>query len=305
MKTNKLFMAFAKGNESVEAAPISRYIGVAPVFVLAVNPTKEELEKLYDTELEKAPEYISETEVGLEGNKYKVPQVRLDFIVRTDAEKCNGIDMKTKVSFFITKEVRYNRDRTKVQVINKYGETTWLPIENAKAGTVPENLSWFEPAEFRPAYIGEEELTNFIKKYLVIPNKSYRKPNGEVVELKDKSKAEARLDKIEDYFKGNFSELKAIISLQPNNKIKCMFGVRTTDDNKQYQAVFTQEFATNRTTDYSKIDKVLQERKSAGAYQSTEFSICELKEYKVESTNFSEPVDEMPFGETPTSPWFN
>ena len=87
MKTNKLFMAFAKGNESVEAAPISRYIGVAPVFVLAVNPTKEELEKLYDTELEKAPEYISETEVGLEGNKYKVPQVRLDFIVRTDAEK--------------------------------------------------------------------------------------------------------------------------------------------------------------------------------------------------------------------------
>ena len=57
--------------------------------------------------------------------------------------------------------------------------------------------------------------------------------------------------------------------------------------------------------DYSKIDKVLQERKSAGAYQSTEFSICELKEYKVESTSFSEPVDEMPFGETPTSPWFN
>lgn len=304
MKTNKLFMAFAKGNESVEAAPISRYIGVAPVFVLAVNPTKEELEKLYDTELEKAPEYISETEVGPEGNKYKVPQVRLDFIVRTDAEKCNGIDMKTKVSFFITKEVRYNRDRTKVQVINKYGETTWLPIENAKAGTVPENLSWFEPAEFRPAYIGEEELTNFIKKYLVIPNKSYRKPNGEVVELKDKTEAEARLDKIEDYFKGNFSELKAIINLQPNNKVKCMFGVRTTDDNKQYQAVFTQEFATNRTTDYSKIDKVLQERKSAGAYQSTEFSICELKEYKVESTSFSEPVDEMPFGESP-SPWFN
>lgn len=305
MKTNKLFMAFAKGNESVEAAPISRYIGVAPVFILAVNPTKEELEKLYDTELEKAPEYISETEVGPEGNKYKVPQVRLDFIVRTDAEKCNGIDMKTKVSFFITKEVRYNRDRTKVQVINKYGETTWLPIENAKAGTVPENLSWFEPAEFRPAYIGEEELTNFIKKYLVIPNKSYRNKNGEVIELKDKTEAEARLDKIEDYFKGNVSELKAIINLQPNNKVKCMFGVRTTDDNKQYQAVFTQEFATNRTTDYSKIDKVLQERKSAGAYQSTEFSICELKEYKVESTSFSEPVDEMPFGETPTSPWFN
>ena len=54
-KTNKLFMAFATGKESTEGNVVKRYIGVAPVFVLAVNPSKAELEKLYDTELENAP----------------------------------------------------------------------------------------------------------------------------------------------------------------------------------------------------------------------------------------------------------
>ena len=308
MNTNKLFMAFATGKESTEGNVVKRYIGVAPVSILAVNPSKAELEKIYDTEIENTPEYIGETEVGQEGTKYKVPQVRLDFIVQTDPEKSNGIDMKTKVSFFLSKEVRYNRDGSKVQVINKYGETTWLPIEDAKAGRVPENLSWFEPADFRPAFIGEEELTGFIKAYLNIPNKSYRKKNGEVVELKDKSEAEARLDHIQDYFSGNFSELRSAIALQPKNKVKCMFGVRTTDDNKQYQTVYTQKFLKNNVTDYSKLDEELQDRKAAGAYPTTEFSVCDLKEYTVESTDFgSNGVnDDLPFDtatESP-SPWF-
>lgn len=305
-KTDKLFMAFATGKESTEGVAVKRYMGVAPVFVLAVNPNKVELEKLYDTELEKAPEYVGEAEIGQEGNKKKVPQVRLDFIVQTDADKCSGIEMKTKISFFIKKEWRYNRDETKVQVINKYGETTWLPIENAKNGTVPETLSWFEPADFRPAYIGEEELTAFIKAYLNIPNKSFRKKDGSVVELKDKSEAEARLDKIADYFKGDFSELRNVIALQPKNKVKCMFGVRTTDDNKQYQAVYTQKFLKNNVTDYSKLDEELQERKANGAYPDTEFSICDLKEYSVEATEFSAQKDdeEMPGSGNAAFPWF-
>lgn len=311
-KTNKLFMAFATGKESTEGNVVKRYIGVAPVFVLAINPNKAELEKLYDTELENAPEYIGESEVGQEGNKHKVPQVRLDFIVQTDPEKCNGIDMKTKVSFFLKKEVRYNRDETKVQAINKYGETAWLPVENAKNGTVPESLSWFEAADFRPAYIGEEELTGFIKAYLNIPNKSYRKKDGTVVELKDKSEAEARLDKIADYFKGDFAELRNVIALQPKNKVKCMFGVRTTDDNKQYQAVYIQKFLKNNITDYSKLDEDMQDRKANGAYPDTEFSVCDLKEYAVDATDFSGGAasddNDLPFedgAERAPSPWFN
>lgn len=309
-KTNKVFMAFATGKESTEGSVVKRYIGVGPVFVLGVNPNKAELEKLYGIELDNAPEYLTETEIGQEGAKYKVPQVRIDFIVQTDPEKCGGIDMKTKVSFFLAKEARYNRDGSKVQVINKYGETTWLPIENAKAGTVPETLSWFEPADFRPALIGEEELTGFIKAYLNIPNKSYRKKNGEVVEIPNKADAEARLDKVQDYFKGDFSELRNVIALQPKNKVKCMFGVKTNDEGKQYQTVYTQKFLKNNVTDYSKLDEEMQERKANGAYPSTEFSVCDLKEYVVESTDFNagSTGGDMPFdapSEGAPSPWFN
>lgn len=306
--TNKIFMAFATGSESTEGNVVKKYIGVGSVGVLAVNPNKETLEKLYNTTINDDPSYLSEVEVGPEGDKYTVPQVRIDFIVQTDPEKCNGIDMKTKIPFFITKEVRYNRDRSKVQVINKYGETTWLPIENAKSGTVPANLSWFEPADFRPAYIGEEDLTGFLKAYLNIPNKSYRKSNGEVVELPNKADAEARLDKIENYFKGDYSELREAISLQPKNRVKGLFGVRTTEDGKQYQAVYVQKFLKNSVTDYSKLDAELQDRKAAGAYPTTEFEVCDLKEYTIEPTDFNNNTTqtESPFDmPVQSSPWFD
>ena len=152
---NYSFMAFASGKSS-EVTEVKRYIGVAPVYAIAVNPNKKQLEEIYNTTVENEPSYISE-------NEDKVKQVRIDFITKTDPEKCNGIEITPRVTFFISNEVRYNRDKTKVQVINKYGETTWLPVEDAKAGRVPESLSWFEPADFRPAYVGEEELTGFIR----------------------------------------------------------------------------------------------------------------------------------------------
>ena len=47
-------MAFAQGSESKEVVR-KLYTGIAPVFVLAVNPSKEETEKLYNPELDEAP----------------------------------------------------------------------------------------------------------------------------------------------------------------------------------------------------------------------------------------------------------
>lgn len=306
-KSSKLFMAFAKGSESTEGNVVKRYWGVAPVFVLSVNPNKEELEKLYNTQLENAPEYLGEVEVG--EDKHKVANVRLDFIVKTDSDKCNGIEFITKVAFFIRKEYRYNKDMSKIQVIDKYGRTAWVTIEQAKAHEIPmyKNGPANLDKDYRPCYVGEEELTNFIKAYLNIPN-VMKYVNSTWVMVDNPQDCEARLEKIENYFRGDFSELKEVIKLQPNNKVKVLFGVRTTDDNKQYQAVYTQMFLKNNVTDYSKLDADMQERKNAGAYKNTEFVVEELKEYVVESTNFSNsPTNsDLPF--SPTSgkadtPW--
>lgn len=306
--TNKVdfgFMAFSKGTVSTEGSSIKRYIGVAPVVVLAVNPNKSELEKLYNTQLENDPAYIGEIEVG--EDKHKVQNVRIDFVIKTDAEKCGGIEFVSKVAFFIRNEYRFNRDRTKVQVIDKYGRTAWVTLEQAKAREIPmyKNGPANIDKDYRPAYHGEEELTGFIKTYLNIPN-VMKYVNNAWVMVDNPSDCEARLEHIDSYFKGDYSELKDVIALQPNNKVKVLFGVRITDDNKQYQAVYNQMFLRNNVNDYSKLDADVQERKNNGAYSTTEFVVGDLKEYTVEATDFSkQTAPDMPFPDagTPSSPW--
>ena len=297
MKTNRLFMAFSAGKESTEGGEFKRYIGVAPVRVLAVNPTKSEQEKLYNTTLDKDPEYVGNVNV----NGKDVQNVRISFVVKTDEEKC-GIDMTTNVTFFLQNAPRMGSQSGKYQIIDKYGRTAWATEEDIKAKQIPV-YSNGKPAnidaDYRQAYVGEEELTNFIKNYLNIPNvQKYVDSEWKLVD--NPSECEARLDKIADYFKGNFAELKSIISLQPNNKIKVMFGVRTSEDGKEYQAVYTRMTLKNGISDYSRLDKDLQEAKQNGAYSTTEFSVCPIKEYKIEAT----PVDDLPTAPA-ANPWFN
>ena len=306
MKTNVTFMAFAAGKQSTEGTSVKRYIGVAPVKILAINPSKQELEKLYNTQLEKDPEYVSITEVG--EDKHKVETVRIDFIVNTVPEKCDNIDFMSKVSFFIRNEYRYNRDKTKVQVIDKYGRTAWVTIEQAKKREIPmySNGPANLDADYRPVFVGEEDLTNFLKEYLNIPN-VMKYVNNKWVMNTNTSDSEARLESIKNYFKGDFTELRNAVALQPDNKIKVLFGVKTTDDNRQFQAVFTQMFLRNNVTNYSRLDKELNERKQAGAYPTTEFQVCELKEYTVEATDFNkvETPNDDPFGapQAENTPW--
>lgn len=282
-------MAFSKGKETTDVV-IKRYIGVAPVKVLAVNPTKAEMEKIYGTDIENDPVYVGKVDVN--GQSYN--NVRLDFIVATDEEK-TGVSMTTKVAIFVREQYRYNRDMTKVQVIDKYGRTAWVTKEQAQnheipvyANSMPANID----KDYRPCYVGEEDLTNFIKAYLNIPN-VMKYVNGTWVLVDNPQDCEARLDNIKDYFRGDFRELKDIMALQPNNKVKVLFGVRTNDEGHQYQAVYTNMFLKNGVTDYSKLDADLQDRKAAGAYPTTEFKVCEFKEYNVEATNFGE-VAPMP-----------
>ena len=280
-KSGNVFFAFGGGRESSDGVVFPKYIGVGSFKVLAVNPSKDEAEAIYGRELEKEPEYTSTDE------KTGTAQIRIEFIVQTIPEKNNGIELITKVPFFLKNEARMNKDNTKVQVINKYGETTWVTIEDAQNKVVPESVaSWFE-GPYRPACVGEEELTSFLKIYMNIPNKSYKKKNGEVVVLENLSDAEARLDNIVSYFTGNVREVKELVKIQPNNRVQLVIGVKTTDDNKQYQDVFTKMPMRSNLTDYSKVDAAIKEAKDNGMYSKTEFSIAPLAEYKVEATSFS------------------
>ena len=309
---NFSFMAFGKAQVSKEATEIKRYTGVGSVFVVGVNPNKAELEKLYDRELDKDPEYLTE--------KNGVTSARIDFIIKTDpTAKCsNGIELLTKFSMFIRNEYRFNKDKTKVQVIDKYGRTAWVTKEQAKNHEIPvyKNGPANIDKDYRPAYVGEEDITNFLKLFLGISNvekwvKNEATGRREVVGLVDNPQdCECRLENIEDYFKGKFTELKDAINMMPNNKIKVLFGVRTTDEGKQYQDVYTRKFLSNAVSVYDKLSEDVQSAKDNGAYPNTEFVIADLQEYTVNATNFNNTNNnngDMPFdGEAPSSTdWFN
>ena len=309
---NFSFMAFGKAQVSKEAPEIKRYTGVGSVFVVGVNPNKAELEKLYDRELDKDPEYLTE--------KDGVTSARIDFIIKTDpTAKCsNGIELLTKFSMFIRNEYRFNKDKTKVQVIDKYGRTAWVTKEQAKNHEIPvyKNGPANIDKDYRPAYVGEEDITNFLKLFLGISNvekwvKNEATGRREVVGLVDNPQdCECRLENIEDYFKGKFNEIKGAINLMPNNKIKVLFGVRTTDEGKQYQDVYTRKFLSNTVSVYDKLAEDVQNNKDNGAYPNTEFVVADLQEYTVQATNFNNTNNnngDMPFDEetSASTDWFN
>ena len=291
-------MAFGKGNESTEGIQITRYTGVASVLVKGVNPTKEELEKFYGRDIENAPEYIGVAEV----NGEQVPQVRLDFLVEADPDKYKNaegqpIGLKSRVTLFLRKANRVS-SAGKMQIIDKYGRTAWATPQEIEARQIPvygngkpANID----ADYSLAYNGEEDLIKFLIAYLNIPS-CQRYVNGKWV-MNDATKlpdSEAMLDHIDDYFKGDVKELKNILSYQPNNKVKVLFGVRTAEDGRQYQTVYTRMFLKNNVTDYSRLDREVQETKASGALSTSEFDVTELHEYVVTPTDFSQVTNTQP-----------
>lgn len=302
MNKNNVFFAFGKAVETKETTAIKRYIGIAPVQIVAVNPTKTELENIYNTTLEKEPEYLGSTEK----NGKNIPQIRIDFVVKTNPEKSNGIEMTTKMAFFVKKSYMTNKDDTKIKVIDKYGRTAWVTKEEYQNKLIP--MTQNGPARidngYRPCYVGEEELLKFIKNYLGI---------NDVDEYVDKvwrmranpQNYEAGFSNIEKWFGGDISEIKSAIAMMPNNYVKVLFGVRHTDDGKEYQDTFNRATLKYNARKNTPIEKALNDAKQNGAYPNTDFEICELKEYNPTPTNLATPAvsdDDLPFGNE-NSPW--
>ena len=299
MKNNSIYFAFGKAVESKETAPIKRYVGVAPVKIVAINPTKTELEKIYNTTLDKEPEYLGSNEK----DGKSVPFVRVDFIVATDPTK-SDIEMTTKASFFVRKQFMINREGTKVKVIDKYARTAWVTQEEFKNHLVPTYANG--PARidnnYRMLYQGEEELITFVKNYLGIVDVD-EFVDGTWVMRKNPENYEAGFNNIENWFKGDISEIKSAINMMPNNYVKMLFGVRTTDEGREYQDVFTRKTQIFNSRTNNKIEKALTEAKNAGAYANTYFEVCDLKEYVVMPTNVATTVeDDCPFG-VDADPW--
>jgi hypothetical protein len=215
--------------------------------------------------------------------------------------------------FTLRQSPAYNRDQTKVQVIDQYGNTTWANTNDAKEGKKLLSASGTPlkiDDKYRMACVGEADLVGFLKKYLGV-EEVFNYVNGAWVKKENANDYRFALEHIKDYFSGNFKELKEAIALQPNNKLKLLYGVRTTDEGKQYQAVCTRNELVMRnsanTNALSKVEKDLANAKANGAYANIDYRVQELQEYSVAPTNLETPVDDsnLPFDGPSSSemPW--
>lgn len=299
------FLTVGKTTESKEPVEFKRYIGVGSSKILAVNPDKKQLDEIMGFESQNDPEYTGSDDTG--------KWARVTFIVETDPEKCNGIDIKNRIMFQLYNVPAYNRDKTKVQVIDEYGNSTWASVEDAKAGKklISANGNPLKIGnKYRMACRGEADLVAFLKVYLCVED-AFNYANGTWSLKSNADDYKFGLDNIKKYFDGDFTEIKEAVNLQPNNRIKLLYGVRTNDEGKQYQAIATRErlimhnSAGSRA--YERVEKELMNIKQSGGYANTEFKVQELAEYDVNATDFSAPQESGNSGSEDTDdlPWDN
>ena len=299
MKTinfSKSFLAIGKTQESTEAQEFKKYIGLAGSYVLAVNPDKKKLEEIYGHEIQNDPEYILEDEER--GKGFKV-----EFIVKTDPATNNGIEIISRATFRLFPTPNYNRDKSKVRIIDNYGNSTWMATEDAKAGKVALDKSG-NPAridtKYRIAFVGEADLLDFLRKYLFNKD-SFRMVNGIWTKQADAEDVHIWFDDPKKLLSGNISEVQEALNMQPNNKIKLLYGV-SSRDGKTYQnvcAAYDMMLRNNSGANaLPSLERNLVSAKQSGMYSTVDYQICELKEWDVKPTNLDKPADntgDMPF----------
>ena len=291
-------MAIKIGKQSEETS-FKLYKGVAAFNVVAVNPNKTELKEITGRDIEEDPVYKGKDDNGND-------TVRITFYVKTDpnAPVNNGIELITSFSFILTKAQRVGANSGKIQVIDKYGRTAWATKEEIASKTIPQyangpaNIS----TEYRPACQGEEGLIDFLITWLNIPNPA-NYIDGKWVMKENAEDSEVSLN-LGNLFAGNVSEISELVKLAEAYAFKGAVGVKTTDEGKQYQAVFTRKFVKNSVKDYSKLDKAIQEFKNNGGAANIEYSVEPLHENVIEATKFEDASnDSDPFSTPMNSPW--
>jgi hypothetical protein len=204
-----------KREQSNLPADFTKKVGLFEAEVVAINPDAEEYKDILGMELKedsKATEYLGK---GQSGNK----TLRIDFWLEEVKSK-----EKFKVTFFLEDAIKENKDNTKKQYINTVGMCSWADDPNNLA-------SWFTTREYRPAFVGEEDLYNFLRTWL-----------GNL-DLRDAaSTLELEWKKL---MNGNVKDLKTLVGGEFATNVVALATVKSVikeDETKQYQAVFNKAF---------------------------------------------------------------
>lgn len=197
-------MAIQSNNseEIVSGGSVQLYTGIAPVSVIAVNPTLDELNSI-GVNLRNEPEYT----ITLNEEEYN----KIVFWVKCEVP---SLSFTTKFEVLMQPNHRQSKDGSKFMWVNNIGQMTW-------SADVPAYDWWKNADKTRKAYIGEDHLVNFTKAWANVAS------GGEV-----------SFDTIDNIANGEVVELQEYVKILKDNKLRILVGVK---DGK-YQTVYNRHF---------------------------------------------------------------
>jgi len=194
---------------------LSKKVGLFEARVIAINPTAEEFKEILDIELSEESKVTEYLGTSRDGNTFLRVDVWLEEVKNLD---------KFKVTFFLEDKERDNKDGSKKQYINNIGKCAWADD--------PNNLAdWFTKRDYRVAFVGEEELYEFLRTWL-----------GELDYTKDSTVLQLEWKKL---MKGNLKDLKDQVDGAYCINIAALATVviRHKDgENKEYQGIYNKAF---------------------------------------------------------------
>jgi len=294
-------MFTSNSNSNNSSTDFARYIGVAALHVIAVNPDMATLNK-YGFNVDKEPEYVKTMGDAQYGNTRLLCAI-------------DDLPDKPLVSLYFRAftEVQNNASNTKAKVIDKYGNTAWATREEIKAKEIPVYANGKKAIidqNYRPCHRGEEELIKFIKTYLRVTPYQYKdRKTGQFV--LSKNPGECAFEHWKMLAAGDGKELQEALDLNPDGLIRVILGVRTTDDNKTYQTFIPAEFLSYGSTPVQKDGKriytyaqhIIDNWQKDGRNSNETYSAEPVKEYnpkpsdveEFEPTPFDDDPDDLPF----------
>ena len=303
----------AKGNVT-EVSKGRNFIGLGWFKVIGVNPTNAEKAKFYgkdETISGNEPEYTKQLEDG-------TYQTRLEIWVKSDKvahvnSKNEPINFISKVTIYLEDRETVKRDGTGKQIVDCFGNAKYTDNETIEKHGLPYYISkddgvtkipYVFDTDYHVARVGEAAVLNFLVCQVGVKSVLEQK-NGKWVITQDEVKRNDSNVFLEtpwgEICKGNIKEIKEAIMLHPENVLKILCGIKTTEDGSQYPDLFNREFWRAKDKKAAeKAAKSVKDLKGIGSYPNTEFDFAKLHEYTVEPTNF-ENTNEVE--EATASPW--
>lgn len=299
-----------KNSSSENYVETKKYTGVASINVLAVNPNNNTL-RMYGWQIPEDAEEPKYVTTNNEGKK----SARVRFLAQIQ-----DLDDKPVISldFWIRPDIQFNKDQTKCQVIDSFGRTAYATKAEVQSHSIPQysNGPAQIASDYKPAHVGEEALVAFLMKYLnVTPLQMFSRTTNQWTPTKNPGRL--TIDNWGNLCNGNVSEIEGYIRLQKENRVKVILGIRTTDDNKNYQTFLSATFISNgarvdiTTGEYASARKAID--RWAEYHSGSSFSAAPVKEWSQSATevvdnsasedmpNFNDPAytaeveDDLPF----------